>query len=279
MAYEIYTTEFDEVRDFPSDFSDFELAHIQQAKMSGIVDHYSKDVVRPDMKSAGRDPAFFLDCSGSMRGNAILRTVCAMITIGDELHSKDQPFEILGFTTPSWMGGQSRKKWLDNGRKPLAPGRLNDLLHLVIKDMDTPWPEARDNLLILLREGMLKENIDGEALAWARERIEAREADQMIIAISDGNPCDDSTMSANHIEYLNDHHQAELEKVAMAGIPYQRVLIGSNYPVKNSIHTPFMVRHDGRVESFVEAIAGAYKALCVANPVLEKKADESPDPV
>jgi cobaltochelatase CobT len=113
--------------------------------------------------------------------------------------------EILGFTTRAWKGGQSREKWVADG-KPRNPGRLNDLRHIVYKGADEPWRRARRNLGLMLREGLLKENIDGEALAWAYRRLCARpEHRRILMVISDGAPVDDSTLSVNQGSYLERH--------------------------------------------------------------------------
>jgi cobaltochelatase CobT len=113
--------------------------------------------------------------------------------------------EILGFTTKAWKGGESRDKWLDSG-KPQNPGRLNDLRHIVYKGADSPWRRARRNLGLMLKEGLLKENIDGEALLWAHERLLGRtEARRILMVISDGAPVDDCTLSANPANYLEQH--------------------------------------------------------------------------
>jgi cobaltochelatase CobT len=113
--------------------------------------------------------------------------------------------EILGFTTSQWKGGQSRKLWADSG-KPASPGRLNDLRHIIYKSADSPWRRSRKNLGLMLREGILKENIDGEALAWAHSRLVMRpEQRRILMVISDGAPVDDSTLSVNPGNYLEQH--------------------------------------------------------------------------
>ncbi|MEM9751174.1 MAG: cobaltochelatase subunit CobT, partial [Pseudomonadota bacterium] len=113
--------------------------------------------------------------------------------------------EILGFTTLAWKGGQSRESWVKDGR-PADPGRLNDLRHLIYKAADTPWRRARKSLGLMMREGLLKENIDGEALLWAHERLLGRmENRRILMVISDGAPVDDSTLSVNSGSYLERH--------------------------------------------------------------------------
>ena len=113
--------------------------------------------------------------------------------------------EILGFTTKQWKGGLSQKKWVDEG-KPKNPGRLNDLRHIIYKPADVPWRRTRKNLGLMLREGILKENIDGEALAWSYQRlINRKESRKIMMVISDGAPVDDSTLSVNPGNYLEKH--------------------------------------------------------------------------
>jgi len=150
-----------------------------------------------------------IDNSGSMRGRPI--TIAAMTAdiLARTLERCAVKVEILGFTTSQWKGGQSRRLWNDSG-KPANPGRLNDLRHIVYKAADTPWRRARRNLGLMLREGILKENIDGEALAWAHNRLAARsEQRRILMVISDGAPVDDSTLSVNPGNYL-EHHLREV---------------------------------------------------------------------
>jgi cobaltochelatase CobT len=138
-----------------------------------------------------------LDNSGSMRGRPItIAAMCADI-LARTLERCGLKVEILGFTTRAWKGGKARETWIANGRPP-APGRLNDLRHIIYKSADTPYRRARKNLGLMLKEGLLKENIDGEALAWAYNRIAPRLEDRKILmVISDGAPVDDSTLSVN----------------------------------------------------------------------------------
>ncbi len=138
-----------------------------------------------------------LDNSGSMRGRPItVAATCADI-LARTLERCGVKVEILGFTTRAWKGGQSREAWLAAG-KPANPGRLNDLRHIIYKSADAPWRRARKNLGLMMREGLLKENIDGEALDWAHKRLLARtEQRKILMMISDGAPVDDSTLSVN----------------------------------------------------------------------------------
>ncbi len=146
-----------------------------------------------------------LDNSGSMRGRPIsIAAICADV-LARTLERCDVKVEILGFTTRAWKGGQSREKWLGEGR-PQTPGRLNDLRHIIYKSADSPWRRARTNLGLMMKEGLLKENIDGEALEWAHRRLTGRrEARRIMMVISDGAPVDDSTLSVNPANYLEQH--------------------------------------------------------------------------
>ena len=146
-----------------------------------------------------------LDNSGSMRGRPIsIAAICADV-LARTLERCQVKVEILGFTTRAWKGGRAREQWLAEDR-PLAPGRLNDLRHIIYKSADAPWRRVRDNLGLMMKEGLLKENIDGEALEWAHRRMIARrEARKILMVISDGAPVDDSTLSVNPANYLEKH--------------------------------------------------------------------------
>jgi len=146
-----------------------------------------------------------LDNSGSMRGRPIsIAAICADV-LARTLERCQVKVEILGFTTRAWKGGQSREAWLGAGR-PQQPGRLNDLRHIVYKSADAPWRRVRANLGLMMKEGLLKENIDGEALEWAHRRMLGRpEARKILMVISDGAPVDDSTLSVNPANYLEKH--------------------------------------------------------------------------
>ncbi len=146
-----------------------------------------------------------IDNSGSMRGRPItIAAICADV-LARTLERCQVKVEILGFTTKAWKGGQSREDWLQAGRQP-KPGRLNDLRHIIYKGADAPWRRARRNLGLMMREGLLKENIDGEALEWAARRLAHRpEQRRILMVISDGAPVDDSTLSANQSNYLELH--------------------------------------------------------------------------
>ncbi|MEM6486944.1 MAG: cobaltochelatase subunit CobT [Pseudomonadota bacterium] len=146
-----------------------------------------------------------IDNSGSMRGKPIITAATVADILARTLERCSVKVEILGFTTRAWKGGESREKWLADGRTPL-PGRLNDLRHIIYKAADAPWRRARRNLGLMMREGLLKENIDGEALEWAHRRLVGRpEQRRILVVISDGAPVDDSTLSANPSTYLERH--------------------------------------------------------------------------
>jgi cobaltochelatase CobT len=146
-----------------------------------------------------------LDNSGSMRGRPIsIAAICADV-LARTLERCSVKVEILGFTTRAWKGGQARERWLAQGR-PQMPGRLNDLRHIIYKSADAPWRRVRPNLGLMMKEGLLKENIDGEALEWAHRRVMARpEQRKIMMVISDGAPVDDSTLSVNPANYLEKH--------------------------------------------------------------------------
>jgi len=146
-----------------------------------------------------------IDNSGSMRGRPIsIAAICADV-LARTLERCAVKVEILGFTTRAWKGGLSREKWLAQGRE-MQPGRLNDLRHIVYKSADAPWRRTRENLGLMMKEGLLKENIDGEALEWAHRRLLGRrEQRKILMVISDGAPVDDSTLSVNPANYLEKH--------------------------------------------------------------------------
>jgi cobaltochelatase CobT len=171
-----------------------------------------------------------LDNSGSMRGRPItVAATCADI-LARTLERCGVKVEILGFTTRAWKGGQSREAWLQAG-KPPSPGRLNDLRHIIYKAADAPWRRARKNLGLMMREGLLKENIDGEALDWAHKRLLARpEQRRILMMISDGAPVDDSTLSVNPGNYLERHLRYIIEEIETRS-PVELIAIGIGHDV------------------------------------------------
>jgi len=158
-----------------------------------------------DIKFKDTLVTILIDNSGSMRGKPIsVAAICADI-LARTLERCSVKVEILGFTTKHWKGGQSREKWMNN-QKPLFPGRLNDLRHIVYKSADTPWRQSKNNIGLMLKEGLLKENIDGEALKWAYNKILKRKEERKILmVISDGAPVDDSTLSTNPSDFLENN--------------------------------------------------------------------------
>ncbi|HEX7885985.1 MAG TPA: cobaltochelatase subunit CobT [Phenylobacterium sp.] len=171
-----------------------------------------------------------IDNSGSMRGRPIMvAAVCADI-LARTLERCGVKTEILGFTTRAWKGGSSREDWLKAG-KPAQPGRLNDLRHIIYKAADAPWRRARRNLGLMMREGLLKENIDGEALMWAHQRMIGRpEARRILLVISDGAPVDDSTLSVNSGHYLERHLREVITEIETKS-PVQLIAIGIGHDV------------------------------------------------
>jgi cobaltochelatase CobT len=171
-----------------------------------------------------------IDNSGSMRGRPIGIAAISADILARTLERCGVKTEILGFTTRAWKGGQAREDWLAAGR-PAMPGRLNDLRHIIYKKADEPWRHARRNLGLMMREGLLKENIDGEALLWAHNRLIARAEDRRILmVISDGAPVDDSTLSVNHGGYLEQHLRKVIEMIETRS-PVQLVAIGIGHDV------------------------------------------------
>ncbi len=174
--------------------------------------------------------SLLIDNSGSMRGRPISIAAISADILARTLERCGVKVEVLGFTTRAWKGGQSREKWLGEGRPPL-PGRLNDLRHIVYKKADEPWRRARKNLGLMMREGLLKENIDGEALLWAHNRLIARpEERRILMVISDGAPVDDSTLSVNSGTYLERHLRQVIGWIESRS-PVELVAIGIGHDV------------------------------------------------
>jgi len=187
---------------------DLEEGILDASKLSRIVtDPFHSLSYKMEKETEFKDTVvtLLIDNSGSMRGRPIsVAAICADI-LSRTLERCSVKVEILGFTTKNWKGGKSREKWnLEN--KPKNPGRLNDLRHIIYKSADKPWRQSKKNLGLMLKEGLLKENIDGEALLWASKRITARKEERKILmVISDGAPVDDSTLSVNSGDYLEKH--------------------------------------------------------------------------
>ena len=183
-----------------------------------------------DMKFRDTIVTLLIDNSGSMRGRPItIAAICADI-MARTLERCGVKVEILGFTTKAWKGGQSREQWINDG-KPTYPGRLNDLRHIIYKPADAPWRRAKNSLGLMLREGILKENIDGEALIWAHDRLLGRLEDRKILmVISDGAPVDDTTLSSNSGNYL-ELHLKEVISFIESRSPVELVAIGIGHDV------------------------------------------------
>ena len=174
--------------------------------------------------------SLLIDNSGSMRGRPIVVAAMSADILARTLERCGVKVEILGFTTRAWKGGQSRERWLSEGKRPNA-GRLNDLRHIVYKSANVPWRRARRNLGIMLREGLLKENIDGEALLWAHQRLLARpEQRRILMVISDGAPVDDSTLSVNPSNYLERHLRQVIDSIENQS-PVELLAIGIGHDV------------------------------------------------
>ena len=183
-----------------------------------------------DMKFRDTIVTLLIDNSGSMRGRPItIAAICADI-MARTLERCGVKVEILGFTTKAWKGGQSREQWINDG-KPSYPGRLNDLRHIIYKAADAPWRRSKNSLGLMLREGILKENIDGEALMWAHERLLGRLEDRKILmVISDGAPVDDTTLSSNSGNYLEQHLKQVIAYIESKS-PIELVAIGIGHDV------------------------------------------------
>jgi cobaltochelatase CobT len=197
-----------------------------------VIDPFAPLSFKQERETAFRDTvvSLLLDNSGSMRGRPItVAATCADI-LARTLERCGVKVEILGFTTRAWKGGQSREEWLRAG-KPPHPGRLNDLRHIVYKSADSPWRRVRRNLALMMREGLLKENIDGEALDWAHRRLLGRpEQRRILMVISDGAPVDDATLSVNSGNYLERHLRFVIEQIEQRS-PVELIAIGIGHDV------------------------------------------------
>lgn len=185
-----------------------------------------------EQETAFRDTivTLLIDNSGSMRGRPITLAAISADVLARTLERCGVKTEILGFTTRAWKGGQVRERWIEGG-KPPRPGRLNDLRHIIYKAADTPWRQARKNLGLMLREGILKENIDGEALTWAHQRLLPRpEERRILMVISDGTPVDDATLSANGAGYLERHLREVIAGIENTS-PVELLAIGIGHDV------------------------------------------------
>ena len=212
---------------------DLEEGILDAARLSRVVIdpmHPLSYKMEKDMNFRDTVVTLLLDNSGSMRGRPIMVAAMCADILARTLERCNVKVEILGFTTKAWKGGQSRDKWLQEN-KPPSPGRLNDLRHIIYKSADAPWRRARRNLGLMMREGLLKENIDGEALMWAHNRLIARpEQRRILMVISDGAPVDDSTLSVNSGNYLEKHLREVIETIENRS-PVEIIAIGIGHDV------------------------------------------------
>ncbi|MEO1206345.1 MAG: cobaltochelatase subunit CobT [Pseudomonadota bacterium] len=212
---------------------DVEEGALDAARLTRII----MDPMHPLSFKKERDTAFrdtvvtlLVDNSGSMRGRPIMVAACCADILARTLERCGVKVEILGFTTRAWKGGQSRERWIDQGKQP-DPGRLNDLRHIIYKTADAPWRRSKRSLALMMREGLLKENIDGEALAWAHNRLMGRpEQRRILMMISDGAPVDDSTLSVNSGQYLEYHLRQVIEEIETKS-PVELIAIGIGHDV------------------------------------------------
>jgi cobaltochelatase CobT len=212
---------------------DLEEGMLDAARLSRVVTdplHPLSFKIEQDTNFRDTVVTLLLDNSGSMRGRPItVAATCADI-LARTLERCGVKVEILGFTTRAWKGGQARETWLADN-KPANPGRLNDLRHIIYKSADMPWRRARRNLGLMMREGLLKENIDGEALIWAHNRLLARpEQRRILMVISDGAPVDDSTLSVNSGNYLERHLRQVITDIENRS-PVELIAIGIGHDV------------------------------------------------
>ena len=217
---------------------DLEEGALDAARLSRIVTNPLHPLsYKQEKETEFRDTVvtLLLDNSGSMRGRPIMVAAMSADILARTLERCGVKVEILGFTTRAWKGGQSREKWLAEGR-PRNPGRLNDLRHIIYKPADAPWRRARRSLGLMLREGLLKENIDGEALLWAHERLLGRpEERRIMMVISDGAPVDDSTLSVNARNYLERHLRQVINWIESSKV-VELIAIGIGHDVTRYYH-------------------------------------------
>ena len=206
--------------------------------------------------------SLLIDNSGSMRGRPISIAAISADVLARTLERCQVKVEILGFTTKAWKGGEARESWLQGGR-PQNPGRLNDLRHIVYKQADAPWRRARRNLGLMMREGLLKENIDGEALEWAYRRLMSRpEQRRILMVISDGAPVDDSTLSVNPSNYL-EHHLREVIAMIEKRRMVELLAIGIGHDVTRYYERAVTITD---AEQLAGAITDQLAALFDTNP-------------
>lgn len=274
--YKVFTKEYDQVMhmsEYKEDFhkQDPEMLNRLKVMLDPFMTNIDIEISDPE-----EPRTFLLDCSGSMRGKTIVTLIAGMVETGNALHKAGTPFEILGHTTAKWKGGQPYQDWMNVGR-PENPGRLNELLLYVIKERDEPWPEARENLLGLLHEKALKENIDGEAIEWASERMRAHEQPGKLVILSDGTPMDDATNSFNNIDLLKNHLREVIEQQKSIGLDFDVVAINNGYGFPDSAYPEYHsvdMRDTGKQhENTVRMITQIQAAM--SNPKSDLSADSA----
>ena len=220
--------------------------------------------------------SLLIDNSGSMRGRPISIAAVSTDILARTLERCGVKVEILGFTTCAWKGGASREKWIADG-KPPTPGRLNDLRHIIYKAADTPWRRVRKNLGLMLREGILKENIDGEALLWAHKRLMGRsEQRRILMVISDGAPVDDSTLSTNSGTYLEKHLREVIGWIETYS-PVDLVAIGIGHDVTRYYHRAVtIVDPEDLGGTMLKQLTALFDENAPAAPVVTRKTGTAP---
>ncbi len=244
---------------------------IDNARLARIVARPDiTDIYKIEKEADFRDTVvtLLIDNSGSMRGRPITIAALSADILARTLERCGVKVEILGFTTRDWKGGFSRKAWLDNGR-PQHPGRLNDLRHIIYKSADQRFQKSRRNLALMLKDGLLKENIDGEAILWAYQRLKARpEHRRILMVISDGAPVDDSTLSANSGIYLDKHLRDVIARIESEN-QVELVAIGIGHDVTR-YYSRAVTLHD--VEQLGDTMMNEMTKLFTAPPALRRKA-------
>ena len=222
---------------------DQEEGYIDSSKLANLVANSKNlQIFKSEHENTEKNTivSLLLDNSGSMRGKPIITSAITTEIITKVLEKCKVNVEILGFTTREWKGGQSKKKWELNGKID-KPGRLNDLLHIIYKDADLTWNNCKNNLGLILKDGLLKENIDGEAVKWAYKRlINRKERKKILIVISDGAPVDDSTLSNNPPDILDNHLKETVDEIQKAK-SIKLVAIGIGHDVSKYYKNAFVI--------------------------------------
>jgi cobaltochelatase CobT len=236
---------------------------IDNRKLTRLIIHPEEEqIYKREHDTDFRDTVvtLLIDNSGSMRGRPITMAALSADLMARTLERCGVKTEILGFTTKEWKGGASYKEWLKAG-KPAQAGRLNDLRHIIYKPADISWRKAKKNLGLMLKDGILKENIDGEAILWAAERLLSRpEQRRILMVISDGAPVDDSTLSANTGNYL-DRHLRDVIELVETKMPIELLAIGIGHDVTRYYkHAVTISEIEKLGEAMTEQLTGLFKA-------------------